>query len=95
MGRIRNNVVQRSIARSTDHVQFFTSSTLRDTLQSEGISVDRLVGETFFFPHSYLNRAIVELPGGHVLMRVLRRFFPSQAGGWIAACRKTARERRG
>lgn len=89
MGRLRNHVLQRSIARSTDHVQFFTSASLTGALQSAGFKVDQLIGETFFFPHSYVNRAIVELPGGHGLMRVCRRLFPSQAGGWIAICRKS------
>lgn len=88
MGRVRNGVLQRSIARTTDHLQFFTATTLTEALQSAGFRVDQLLGETFFFPHSYVNRAIVEIPGGHGVMRICRRLFPSQAGGWIAICRK-------
>lgn len=85
MGRLRNNVLQRHIARSTDHVHFFTDAVLRSQLANAGLRTIQLERETFFFPISHLNTLCTELSVGHALMALLRRSFPSQAGGLIAA----------
>ena len=90
MGRARNRYVQPSIARDTDHVHFFTASTLRRTLGDAGLRIERLERETFFFPCSHANVCCNEFAIGHWLMARLRRMFPSQAGGLIVACDKAA-----
>lgn len=90
MALIRNHWVQPAIGRETDHVNFFTHSTLSSALVAAGFVVCRVELETFFFPHSYFNAVLNEFAVGHWLMAVLRRLFPSQAGGLIAAAVKPA-----
>ena len=92
MARLRNHVVQPSIARDTDHVNFFTEASLADAITRAGFGVRRVARETFFFPHSYLNAALNEVAAGHWLMAALRRIFPSQAGGLIVSAVKPAQE---
>lgn len=81
--QLRNHWIQPSIARDTDHVNFFTDRTLTAALEGAGFAMRRLERETFFFPHSYINAACNELAAGHWLMAWLRRLLPSQAGGLI------------
>lgn len=88
LARLRNQVIQPSIGRTTDHVQFFTERTLCDALEASGLRARRVERETFFFPCSYVNIGCTELGIGHWLMSALRHLFPSQAGGLIVACEK-------
>lgn len=88
LARLRNQVLQRSIQRATDHVHFFTARTLAGALGAAGLRVRSIDRETFFFPCTYLNMACNEVSAGHWLMSGLRRLFPSQAGGLIVACEK-------
>jgi SAM-dependent methyltransferase len=88
MARVRNRVIQRSIARATDHVHFFTGRTLDRTLRDAGFDVLHEERETFFFPCSYVNACCNEFAIGHWCMAGLRRLFPSQAGGLIVASEK-------
>lgn len=90
IARLRNHIVQRSISRTTDHVNFFTDITLTDALTAAGLRVRRVERETFFFPHSYINAGLSEFRAGHWLMATLRRAFPSQAGGLIVASERPA-----
>jgi ubiquinone/menaquinone biosynthesis C-methylase UbiE len=96
LARARNHVLQRSIARTTDHVNFFTADLLKHALHSAGFEVLRVERETFFFPCSYVNVCCNEFAIGHRLMKGLRTLLPSQAGGLIVACdrRLTAAGRR-
>ena len=81
MGRLRNRVLQRSIGRTTDHVHFFTAATFAAVIARAGFINVRVERETFFFPCSYANVVCSEFRTGHALMDLLRRCFPSQAGG--------------
>ena len=92
MARLRNGVIQPSIGRTTDHVNFFTGRTLSDAIVRAGFAVRHLERETFFFPHSYLNAGLNELTAGHWLMAGLRRLLPSQAGGLIVSSIKPLQE---
>lgn len=94
MARFRNHVLQPSIARTTDHVNFFTEHSLADAMRGAGFRLHRSERETFFFPHSYINAALNELTVGHWLMAGLRRVFPSQAGGLIVSAVKPPQEQR-
>lgn len=85
MARLRNQFLQRHISRTTDHVHFFTAARLTAALAAGGFHPLRLERETFFFPLTYLNIACAEFAAGHALMAVLRRWFPSQAGGLMVS----------
>jgi ubiquinone/menaquinone biosynthesis C-methylase UbiE len=86
LARVRNHFLQRSIARTTDHVNFFTADLLNEALRRAGFQVLRVERETFFFPCSYVNICCNEFAIGHRLMQGLRTLLPSQAGGLIVAC---------
>jgi SAM-dependent methyltransferase len=90
MGWLRNNALQRHISRTTDHVHFFTAERMSLALRRAGFELMGLERETFFFPISHINSLCNEFAVGHLLMRALRRWFPSQAGGLIVAA--TSRE---
>ena len=85
MARLRNNYIQPSIARKTDHTHFFTEKTFKNILIETGFTLQSAEYETFFFPCSYLNNVFSEFSTGHLLMSHLRRIFPGQAGGLIFA----------
>jgi len=91
IARLRNHVIQRSIIRTTDHVNFFTERILRRALTEAGLQVRQVQLETFFFPHSYINAGLNEFAVGHWLMARLRKVCPSQAGGLIVASERPAR----
>jgi SAM-dependent methyltransferase len=91
LARARNHVIQPSIGRTTDHVNFFTAESLVRTLQETRLAVWRVERETFFFPCSYVNAGCNEFRVGHAVMAGLRRLFPSQAGGLIVAAGRSAR----
>ena len=83
MARLRNNLFQTLISSTTDHVHFFTERSFSTLLIQSGFDISSIRRETFFFPHSYLNFLIAELPLGLAIMNSLRRTFPSQAGGLL------------
>jgi glycosyltransferase involved in cell wall biosynthesis len=83
MAQLRNKVIQRSILRKTDHINFFTKGSFSRHLSKAGFAVRLVKGETFFFPLSYINTLLNEFSTGLAVMSLLRRLFPSQAGGFI------------
>lgn len=88
LARLRNNVIQKSISRKTDHVNFFTKESFTQRLVKAGFTIHSVESETFFFPISYINMLLNEFTAGHAIMSLLRKLFPSQAGGFIFACAK-------
>lgn len=83
MARLRNKVIQRSISQKTDHINFFTKKTFAQQLVKAGFTIRAVESETFFFPISYINMLLNEFTAGHSVMSLLRKLFPSQAGGLI------------
>lgn len=88
MARLRNNVFQKSISQKTDHAHFFTKESFTQQLIKSGFVIRSIENETFFFPISYINMFLNEFTAGHVVMSLLRKMFPSQAGGIIVASMK-------
>lgn len=87
LARLRNHVLQPSVLRTTDHVHFFTASSLRRDLDDAGFTVGQVLGEGFFVPHLRLQTAIGTSAGGRRVLGGLRRVLPSQAAGLIALAR--------
>jgi 2-polyprenyl-3-methyl-5-hydroxy-6-metoxy-1,4-benzoquinol methylase len=81
---LRNHVLQRSILRTTDHVNFYTERTLRHLLASAGLRVQRVFTEGFFLPHLRLLAPARANALGRALLEAGRTVFPSQAAGLIA-----------
>jgi hypothetical protein len=77
-------VLQRSILRTTDHVNFFTRGSVTSLLESGGLAVREVRTEGFFLPHL---RVLGWLRGARFGERFLERageLLPSQAAGLIA-----------
>jgi SAM-dependent methyltransferase len=83
LAHLRNRVIQRSILKSTDHVNFFTSKTLDAPLRAAGFEVVRVCHEGFFLPHFWAHYALTYVAWGGRLLSMLGRIFPSQSAGLI------------
>jgi 2-polyprenyl-3-methyl-5-hydroxy-6-metoxy-1,4-benzoquinol methylase len=87
--RLRNHVFQRSIARTTDHVHFFTEPDLRKRFERAGLVVDDVMRENVFFPRSTINNRLASVDWGFRLMQALCRLFPSQTAGYYFVLRRS------
>lgn len=82
-GWLRNRVIQRSILKKTDHVNFFNSTTLSEALQKAGFNVVRVCRDSFLFPHFWVHYGLTYFTWGGRLLSLLGRIIPSQSGGLI------------
>ena len=78
LGRLRNNFFQRSILRTTDHVNFYTAEQLEALLNSEDFRISKIVRMGFFMPHLLLHYAVSSFSVGRAMLRYLGKAFPSQ-----------------
>lgn len=83
MAQLRNGVLQPSIARTTDHVQFYTADTLQQRTHAAGFQTVSIRREGFFTPHMRLNALLATGPG-RALLDALGMLLPSQAAGLTA-----------
>jgi 2-polyprenyl-3-methyl-5-hydroxy-6-metoxy-1,4-benzoquinol methylase len=81
LGILRNHVLQRSILRSTDHVNFYTRRTLLGRLQAAGLHVVRVEPEGFFTPHTILHSALNRWRVITSLLNAIARAVPAWAAG--------------
>ncbi|MBU4185277.1 MAG: class I SAM-dependent methyltransferase, partial [Proteobacteria bacterium] len=80
LGRLRNNYIQRSILRHTDHVNFFNSNTLVARAVESGFKVDKLFRFGFFTPYTYLHMMLMKIGFLRRLLFYIGEVFPSQCG---------------
>jgi 2-polyprenyl-3-methyl-5-hydroxy-6-metoxy-1,4-benzoquinol methylase len=84
--RLRNHVIQRSILRTTDHVQFYTADVLLARLAEAGLRPIAPVGtEGFFMSHLGVSTRLRELALGRSLIALLASMFSGQAAGLVVA----------
>jgi SAM-dependent methyltransferase len=83
MAQLRNGVLQPSIARTTDHVQFYTADSLQARARAAGFKTMSIRREGFFTPHMRLN-ALLDTAPGRALFDLLGSMLPSQAAGLTA-----------
>lgn len=88
LGWLRNRVIQRSILKKTDHVNFFNSKTINQALQNAGFNVVRVYREGFFVPHTWAHYALTYFAFGSRLLSLIGKMFPSQSGGLILSAVK-------
>ena len=79
MAQLRNNLLQRSILRTTDHVHFFTARTLKAAVLRAGLKVDRVEAYGFFSPHLRLHNLLWATGLGRAVVGLLGAIFPGQA----------------
>ncbi len=77
---VRNHVLERSILRTTDHVNFFTKSVVERLSRNSGfdVVVFRRIG--FMFPTQRINFFLSNVCWGECVFSFCRKFFPSQSG---------------
>ena len=90
MAQIRNRWVQPQIRRTTDHVHFYTESTLNRKIEQAGFSVVAVERNGFFLPHLAANTILSRYHLGRAALRLLGRLAPSQAGELIVVANRLA-----
>lgn len=90
LGRIRNRVLQPSIARTTDHVNFYTERDMVHKLAQAGFAVDKIDRTGFFFPHEAINICLASWNGGYKIAKLLGRAVKSQVASHHFVCYKGA-----
>lgn len=84
--RLRNHLVQRSILRTTDHVQFYTAGSLLARLDEAGLQpIAPVMREGFFLPHMGIYLRFRETAIGRALIEATARLVPSQSAGLVVA----------
>ena len=79
MANIRNKFFQKDILTTTDHVNFYKESSLRERVKKSNFEVLFLFKEGFFFPHLRISRFFNLVYGGNVITNALHFLFPSQS----------------
>lgn len=88
LGRIRNKVLQPNIARTTDHVNFYTEKDMTQKLVQAGFVVDKVERTGFLFPHEALNVLLASWSGGYRITGLLGRTIKSQVASYHSVCRR-------
>jgi ubiquinone/menaquinone biosynthesis C-methylase UbiE len=95
LAMLRNKLIQRSIAKSTDHVQFYTAKKLMTKLISSGLKpVYPVENEGIFLPHQGVYTRLRETKIGRVLLSTLAFMLPSQAAGLVVALERDGKSQR-
>jgi SAM-dependent methyltransferase len=91
LARLRNNVLQRSILRTTDHVNFYTGKALTARMRTAGLApLEPPMREGFFLPHLGLMLRLREMHAGRRLLAALAALLPSQSAGLLVAAKPAA-----
>ena len=88
LGRIRNNILQPSIAKTTDHVNFYTENSVLDKLTKSGFGVYEVERTGFLFPHEAINAVMSSYGWGYKLSGILGKVIKSQVAGYHFVCRR-------
>lgn len=80
---LRNNLIQRSICRTTDHVNFYTREKLRTLLVAGGFELKDMLTSGFFLPSTALHFAITYFALGRWVLKSLGKVFRSQSAELI------------
>jgi SAM-dependent methyltransferase len=84
LGILRNHVLQRSILRTTDHVNMYNQQLLRDRLSEAGLQVTRIIADGFFVPHTRLHSWLNAAPLVRRSLNAITSLAPSCAAGLLA-----------
>ena len=83
LAQLRNHIIQPSLLKSTDHVNFYTEKSISNLLINSGFLISKLNKAGFFLPHLGLHFLISNTKGGQVLLNTLGHIFPSQSADLI------------
>lgn len=82
IAQLRNNFFQRKSLRHTDHLHFYTSSSVEKKINNS-FKIVSSSREGFFMPHDFFTRLFRKSYFGRVFLKILLNIFPSQSGGLI------------
>lgn len=85
---VRNHVLQRSILRTTDHVNFYTKETLSELLAAAEFKTCKLHPVGFFSPHLAAHYVISHFAAGRWLMKAMGKLWPSQCAELLAVAKR-------
>lgn len=88
LAQVRNRLLQFYISKQTDHVNFYTEDIIKSKLYNSKFDIMITYYESFFFPHTILNRIFGSFDIGYKLMQYLSNRFKSQVGGYYFVCSK-------
>lgn len=88
LARLRNHVIQPSILKSTDHVNFYTEKIMSELLTDSDFSILRIEKSGFFLPHLALNYLGSLTEPGRKILKALGKVFKSQCAELIAVSTK-------
>jgi len=88
IAQLRNNIVQREIKRTSDHVQQYTEFAIRNKLSQSGWRIKSIRKEGFFLPHMIMNTILAGSDAGFKIIKFLCRHVESQCGGFYFVCEK-------
>lgn len=84
LARLRNHVLQRSVLRTTDHVNFYTERLLLSRIRAAGLEpLLPTMREGFFVPHFGVMLRLRESAIGARLLDTMSRLLPSQSAGLL------------
>lgn len=86
--QIRNKILQRSILRETDHVNFYKANQLKEKLISHGFEIIKVKREGLFCPIVQFNELLASNKYGFIILNFLGRIFKSQCAGLNFICKK-------
>lgn len=84
LGILRNHVLQRSILRTTDHVNMYNQQLLRARLSGAGLQVTRIIADGFFVPHTRLHSWLYASALARRSLKAITSIVPSCAAGLLA-----------
>ncbi len=90
LARLRNRFLQPSIARTTDHVHFYTERVIEHLIDAAGLFVREVMREGFFTPHLLIHSWLASRNWGYQALEWLGKTFKSQVGGFYFVCSKRA-----
>lgn len=82
LAQLRNNVIQSSIRKTTDHINFYREEVIRRKIKNEGFYVKDVMYENFFFPHSLISLFFASSTVGFKIMNFFGSILKSQVGGY-------------
>jgi len=87
---LRNHVLQRSILRTTDHVNMYTRQVLHDRLTGAGLHVTQMIADGFFVPHTRLHSWLYRSARVRRSLQAITTIAPSCAAGLLATAVRPA-----
>lgn len=82
LARLRNHVLEPNIAKTTDHVNFYTEGVITNLMKQAGFEVESIMREGFFYPLQRVNGFFMQSHAKFLFTQKLGRLFPWLCAGY-------------